>query len=100
MRLKAYKMVTSILLKFLTLEWDILKTIKRIKVSDGSFSAFFRLFYLSLTYFFDRSLTSMFNERAGQLQGVTLYGDETVEDRSPNRLQNIDDLALKENGYG
>ena len=41
----------------------------------------------------------MFNERAGQLQGVTLHGDETVEDRSPNRLQNIDDFALKENGH-
>ena len=35
-------MITSILLKFLTLKWDISRTMWRIKVSDGScFFAFF-----------------------------------------------------------
>ena len=29
------------------------------------------------------------------LGGVSLQGDETVEDTSPNGLKNIDDLALK-----
>ena len=50
-----YKMAMSILLKFLTLKWNILRTIGRIEVGDGScfFFAFFRLFHLSLS-FFDR----------------------------------------------
>ena len=34
---KSYKMATSFLLKFLTLEYDISRTIWRIEVSDGSF---------------------------------------------------------------
>ena len=50
--LKTYKMATPILLKFLTLGWDISRTIWRIEVSDGSsVFAFFALYYLSLTYF-------------------------------------------------
>ena len=45
-------MVIFISLKFLTLEWEISKTIWLIEVSDGSFCfAFFKLFHLSLTYF-------------------------------------------------
>ena len=45
---ETYKIVKSILLKFLTLEWDISRTIWRIEVSDGLFFAFFMLFHLSL----------------------------------------------------
>ena len=41
MRLKTYKMATSILLKFLTLELDISRTIRRTDVSDGSFFGIF-----------------------------------------------------------
>ena len=44
-------MATSILLKFLTLKWNISRTIGRIEVGDGSFFAFFTLFHLSLTFF-------------------------------------------------
>ena len=51
MRLKIYKVTTSILLKFLILKWDIWRTIWRIEVSDGSFFLFFALFHLSFTFF-------------------------------------------------
>ena len=51
MTLKTCKMATFILLKLLTLEWDISRTIWRIEVSDGSFLAIFTLFHLSLTFF-------------------------------------------------
>ena len=48
MRLKTYKMALSILPKFLTLKWNISRTIWRNEVGDGSFFAFFTLFHLSL----------------------------------------------------
>ena len=52
MMLKIYKMETSILLKLLTLEWDISITIWRTEVSDGSiFFTFFTLFHLSSIFF-------------------------------------------------
>ena len=45
-------MAMSILPKFLTLKWNISRTIWRIEVGDGSgFFAFFTLFHLSLTFF-------------------------------------------------
>ena len=43
-------MATSILLKLLTLKWNISRTIWRIEVGDGSFFALFVLFHLSLTF--------------------------------------------------
>ena len=50
MRLKTYKMAISILPKFLTLKWNISRTIWRIEVGDGSF---FCIFYaLSFALFF------------------------------------------------
>ena len=55
MRLKSYKMVASILLKFLTLGWDISRTIWRIKVNDGSFFCSFHAFSFELNLFFDWS---------------------------------------------
>ena len=49
---KNLQMATSILLKFLTLKWNISRTIGRIEVGDGSFFlAFFTLFHLSFTFF-------------------------------------------------
>ena len=48
-------MATSILLKFLTLKWNISITIGRIEVGDGSF--FFCIFHalsFELNFFFDR----------------------------------------------
>ena len=46
-----YKMAMSILPKFLTLKWNISRTIWSTEVGDGSFFAFFTLFHLSLTFF-------------------------------------------------
>ena len=54
-RLKIYKMATSILLKFLTLKWDISRTICPIKVSDGSFFCIFYTLSFELNFYFDRS---------------------------------------------
>ena len=51
---ETYRMAMSILFKFLTLKWDISRTIWCIEVSNGScffFLAFFTLFHLSLTFF-------------------------------------------------
>ena len=41
---KIYRMATSILLKFLTLKWNISRTIWRIEVGEGSFLHFSRSF--------------------------------------------------------
>ena len=50
-RLKIYKMATSILLKFLTLKWDISRSIWRIEVSDGSFFCIFHALSFELNLF-------------------------------------------------
>ena len=54
MRLKIYKMATSILLTFLTLGWDISRAICRIDVIDGSFFGIFHALPFELKLFFDR----------------------------------------------
>ena len=48
-------MATSILLKFLTLKWNISRTIWRIEVGDGLFFFFFHALSFELNFFFDRS---------------------------------------------
>ena len=48
-------MVTSILLKFLDLGWDISRPIWCIEVSDGSFFGIFHALSFELNLFFDRS---------------------------------------------
>ena len=48
-------MATSILLTFLTLEWDISRAIWRIDVIDGSFFGIFHALPFKLKLFFDRS---------------------------------------------
>ena len=53
-RLKIYKMATSILLKFLTLKWNISRTIWRIEVGDGSFLCIFHALSCELNSAFDR----------------------------------------------
>ena len=54
MRLKTYKMAMSILPKFLTLKWNISRTIWRIEVGDGSFFCIFHALSFELTLFLDR----------------------------------------------
>ena len=69
MRLKTHKMATSILLKFVTLGWDISRTIWRIEVSDGSF-----FFYFSRSFIWVQFLSTgvsfkvWFNESILQYQ--------------------------------
>ena len=53
-RLKIYKMATSILLKFLTLKWNISRTIWRIEVGDGSLFCIFHALSFEFNLFFDR----------------------------------------------
>ena len=48
-------MATSMLLKFLTLKWDISRTIWRIEVSDGSIFCIFHALLFELIFFFDWS---------------------------------------------
>ena len=55
MRLETYKMATSILLKFQTLKCDILRTIWRIKVSDGLLFCIFHALSFERNLFFDRT---------------------------------------------
>ena len=52
MRLKTYKMMMSILPKFLTLKWNISKTIWRIEVGDGQFFCIFHSLSFELNFFF------------------------------------------------
>ena len=54
MRLKTYKIATPILLKFLTLKWNISETIWRIEVNDGSIFCIFHSLSFQLNFFFDR----------------------------------------------
>ena len=44
-------MATSILLKFLTLKWNIARTIRRIEVGDGSFFSIFHALSFTLNFF-------------------------------------------------
>ena len=44
-------MATSILLKFLTLKWEISRTIWLIEVNDGSFSCIFHALSFELNFF-------------------------------------------------
>ena len=53
-RLKIYKMATSILLKFVTLKWNISRIIGRIEVGDGSFFCIFHALSFELNFFLDR----------------------------------------------
>ena len=46
-----HKMATSILLKLLTLEWDISRTIWHIEVSDSSFLCIFHALSFELNFF-------------------------------------------------
>ena len=48
-------MATSILLKFLTLKWNISRTIWRIEVGDGLFVCIFHALSFERNFFFDRS---------------------------------------------
>ena len=59
MRLKTNKMATSILLKFLTLKWNISRTIWHVEVSDGSFLCIFHARSFELNFFFDRRFPLM-----------------------------------------
>ena len=54
MRLKTYKMAMSILSRFLTLKLNILRTIWRIEVDDGSLFCIFHALPFKLNFFFDR----------------------------------------------
>ena len=54
MRLKTYKMVMSILPKFLTLKWNLSRTIWRIEVGDGPFFCIFHALSFELNLFFNR----------------------------------------------
>ena len=47
-------MATSVSLKLLTLKWNILRTIWRIEVGDGSLFYIFHALSFELNFFFDR----------------------------------------------
>ena len=54
MRLKTYKMAISILPKFLTLKWNISRTVWRIEVGNGSFFYIFHVLSFELNFCLDR----------------------------------------------
>ena len=64
MRLKTYKMAMSILLKFLTLKWDISRTIWRIEVGDGSFFCIFHTLSIKRNFVFDLSFPLIVKSRS------------------------------------
>ena len=67
-------MATSILLKFLTLKWNISRTIWRIAVGDGSLFCIFHALSFELNVFFDRRfpLTFVFGKISGSYSQAKL----------------------------
>ena len=70
-RLKIYKMATSMLLKFLTLKWNISRTIWRIEVGDGSLFCIFHALSFGFNLFFDRRFPLIQKNRSDKLNRVT-----------------------------
>ena len=72
-------MATSILLKFLTLKWNISRTIWHIEVGDGSFFSIFYALSFELNFFFDRRfpliVRRMDNNDGLQLVVIIVTGD-------------------------
>ena len=76
---KIYKMATYILLKFLTLKWDISRTIWRIEVSDGSLFCIFHALLFELNFLFDGSFPlSWISWSFSQFELITFASDESV----------------------
>ena len=64
-------MATSILLKFLTLKWNISRTIGPIEVGDGSFFCIFHALSCELNFFFDRRFPLRALARERRLRGYS-----------------------------
>ena len=79
MRLKTYKMVMSILPKFLTLKWNISRTIWRIEVGDGSFSCIFHALSFEPNFFFDRRFPLKYAKRVGHNVSIISSKGTTIE---------------------
>ena len=77
-------MATSILLKFLTLKWNISRTIWRIAVGDGSLFCIFHALSFELNFFSDRRLPlSSASNLETLLKNVLLCGLMTAFARFP-----------------
>ena len=81
-------MATSILLKFLTLKWYILRTICRIEVGDGSLFCIFHALSFELNLFFDRRFplkrrnNQQINEVQLQLGLISTWTSDLVKETS------------------
>ena len=64
---ETYKMEMSILPKFLTLKWNISRTIWYIEVGDGSFFCVFHALAFELNFFFDQRFPLQFIKGKGFL---------------------------------
>ena len=72
MRLKTYKMAISILPKFLTLKWNISRTIWRIEVGNGSFFCIFHALSFELNFSFRPDVP--FKKRLSEFKASPLLG--------------------------
>ena len=75
-----YKMVTSILLKYLTLKWNISRTIWHIEVGDGSFFCIFHTLSFELNFFFDRRFPLMFNLEGYKIKKFKFSKIDLIQD--------------------
>ena len=82
MRLKTCKMAMSILQKFLTLKWNISRTIWRIEVGDGSFCRIFHALSFEPNCFFDGRFPLGFKEFISDIYPKELTTSETTESTS------------------
>ena len=86
-------MATSIRLKFLTLKWNISRTICRIEVSDGSLFCIFHALSFQLNFIFDRRFPLKYLAKE-KVKGKTNYKfDGTLDE-----LKDFVTLVLKRKG--
>ena len=72
-RLKVYKMAMSLLLKFLTLKWNISRTVWRTEVGDGSFTCIFHALSFELNFVFDWRFPLIAVERPNLINPTNMY---------------------------
>ena len=72
-RLKVYKMAKSLLLKFLTLKWNISRKVWHIEVNDGSFTCIFHALSFELNFVFDRRFPLIAAERPSLINPTNMY---------------------------
>ena len=115
MRLKTYKMAMSILPRFLTLKWDISRTMWPIEVGDGLFLCIFHALLFKRNFFFDRRFplnSQTLNKNSDKFPRIIVYGGMKVvkgkfgnyfnldieDDKTEEFFKNLEETLLRVGG--